>query len=246
MKWTWNRIRWLMFNGQASRSDHALQMLSTTRGWGGGQMMSSNRLLWCGSRNQTIWGTRTRQTASVLWDPTWQRWKEPNQTHASRLEMEEQKQKGSGATHRNWVPDGPRLKKGGHRVDFFFLLQADEKAVDGGMLPDANGMDPNPGGRTEGSKWQKPRLSRKSLMKCCLVKWIIASTTQQGPGTGTRRDTQTPAPNIHFLPCRIYDISIDPHPSVLVPVHNTSLQSSSKSVSEWAGAALAPISDFPS
>ncbi|XP_069558514.1 calsenilin-like isoform X2 [Brachyistius frenatus] len=60
-------------------------------------------------------------------------------------------------------------------------MQADEKTVDGGLLPDANGKDPNPGGQTEGSKWQKPRLTRKSLMKCCLVKWIIASTTQQGP-----------------------------------------------------------------
>uniref|UniRef100_A0A3B4V022 Kv channel interacting protein 3b, calsenilin n=2 Tax=Seriola dumerili TaxID=41447 RepID=A0A3B4V022_SERDU len=60
-------------------------------------------------------------------------------------------------------------------------MQADEKTVDGGLLPDANGKDPNPGGQTEGSKWQKPRLSRKSLMKCCLVKWIIASTKQQGP-----------------------------------------------------------------
>ena len=74
--------------------------------------------------------------------------------------------------------------------DAFFscLPQANEKAVDGGLLPDANGKDPNPGGQTEGSKWQKPRLTRKSLMKCCLVKWIIASTTQQGPGTGTQRD----------------------------------------------------------
>ncbi|TMS08104.1 Calsenilin [Larimichthys crocea] len=79
--------------------------------------------------------------------------------------------------------------------DFFFpaknsnstpdAMQADEKVVDGGLLPDANGTDPNPGGQTDGSKWQKPRFSRKSLMKCCLVKWIIASTTQQGPGTGT-------------------------------------------------------------
>ena len=69
--------------------------------------------------------------------------------------------------------------------------QADGKAVDGGLLPDANGKDPNPGGQTDGSKWQKPRLTRKSLMKCCLVKWIIASTTQQGPGTGTQRETHT-------------------------------------------------------
>lgn len=68
---------------------------------------------------------------------------------------------------------------------FFCLPQGDGKAVDGDLLPDANGKDPNPGGQTEGSKWQRPRLSRKSLMKCCLVKWIIASTTQQGPGSGT-------------------------------------------------------------
>eukprot|EP00064_Thunnus_orientalis_P008997 superscaffoldBa00001110_g9020 len=58
---------------------------------------------------------------------------------------------------------------------------ANDKAVDGGLMPDANGKDPNPGGQTEGSKWQRPRITRKSLMKCCLVKWIIASTTQQGP-----------------------------------------------------------------
>ncbi|PWA26670.1 hypothetical protein CCH79_00000850, partial [Gambusia affinis] len=58
---------------------------------------------------------------------------------------------------------------------------AEKKTVDGDLLPDANGKDPSPGGQTEGSKWERPRLSRKSLMKCCLVKWIIASTTQQGP-----------------------------------------------------------------
>lgn len=63
--------------------------------------------------------------------------------------------------------------------------QANDKAADGGLMPDANGKDPNPGGQTEGSKWQKPRITRKSLMKCCLVKWIIASTTQQGPGRAT-------------------------------------------------------------
>ncbi|CAB1447809.1 unnamed protein product [Pleuronectes platessa] len=60
-------------------------------------------------------------------------------------------------------------------------MQANEKVFDGGVMPEANGKDPNPSGQTEGPKWQKPRLTRKSLMKCCLVKWIIASTTQQGP-----------------------------------------------------------------
>lgn len=73
------------------------------------------------------------------------------------------------------------------------FIQEDEKAVDGGMVPDAKEKDPNGADQTEGSKWQRPRLTRKSLMKCCLVKWIIASTTQQGPGRCTREDSHTHA-----------------------------------------------------
>ncbi|XP_031658878.1 calsenilin-like isoform X1 [Oncorhynchus kisutch] len=63
------------------------------------------------------------------------------------------------------------------------IMQADGKGVDGGLLPDANGKEPSPGGQREDrGKWQKPRITRKSLMKCCLVKWIIDSTTNtQGP-----------------------------------------------------------------
>uniref|UniRef100_A0A8C7V8Y7 EF-hand domain-containing protein n=1 Tax=Oncorhynchus mykiss TaxID=8022 RepID=A0A8C7V8Y7_ONCMY len=55
--------------------------------------------------------------------------------------------------------------------------------MDSGLLPDANGTEPSPGGQREDrGKWQKPRISRKSLMKCCLVKWIIDNTTRaQGP-----------------------------------------------------------------
>lgn len=62
------------------------------------------------------------------------------------------------------------------------VLQAGgQKGVDGGLLPEANGRDGDPSGQKESDgKWQKPRISRKSLMKCCLVKWIIASTTPQG------------------------------------------------------------------
>ncbi|KAJ8339477.1 hypothetical protein SKAU_G00362630 [Synaphobranchus kaupii] len=61
-------------------------------------------------------------------------------------------------------------------------MQADGKAVDGSLLGDANGVEPSPGGQKEGgAKWQKPRLTRKALMKCCLVKWIIASAAPQGP-----------------------------------------------------------------
>ncbi|XP_077442486.1 calsenilin-like isoform X1 [Vanacampus margaritifer] len=59
------------------------------------------------------------------------------------------------------------------------IMQAQDKEVDGGLLPD--GKEASPTGQAEGSKWQRPKFSRKSLMSCCLVKWIIASTTQQGP-----------------------------------------------------------------
>ncbi|XP_077594063.1 calsenilin-like isoform X1 [Stigmatopora nigra] len=60
-------------------------------------------------------------------------------------------------------------------------MQAEGKQVDGGLLPD--GKEAGQAGQAEGSKWQRPIFSRKSLMRCCLVKWIIASTSQQGPDT---------------------------------------------------------------
>ncbi|XP_039624299.1 Kv channel interacting protein 3a, calsenilin isoform X1 [Erpetoichthys calabaricus] len=61
-------------------------------------------------------------------------------------------------------------------------MQDDRKDVDGSLLGELNGVEPSPGGKKDNVKWQKPRLSRKALMKCCLVKWIIASTAPQGPG----------------------------------------------------------------
>ncbi|KAM6986904.1 calsenilin-like [Aplochiton taeniatus] len=60
-------------------------------------------------------------------------------------------------------------------------MQADGKGRDAGLLSDANGKEPSPAEPGDGGKWQRPRMTRKSLMKCCLVKWIIASTTPQGP-----------------------------------------------------------------
>ncbi|XP_059396058.1 calsenilin isoform X1 [Carassius carassius] len=68
------------------------------------------------------------------------------------------------------------------KTDNLNIMQADrQKGVDGGLLPDANGRDGDPSGQKESDgKWQKPRISRKSLMKCCLVKWIIASAAPQG------------------------------------------------------------------
>ncbi|TDH13037.1 hypothetical protein EPR50_G00052490 [Perca flavescens] len=73
-------------------------------------------------------------------------------------------------------------------------MQADGKVVDGSLLGDANGVEPAPGRMKDSEKWQKPRFSRKALMKCCLVKWIIASTQPQDkdlcwPPEGTTHDS---------------------------------------------------------
>ncbi|KAG7255474.1 hypothetical protein CRUP_022400, partial [Coryphaenoides rupestris] len=61
-------------------------------------------------------------------------------------------------------------------------LEEGGKVNDGSMLGDANGLEPGPGRVKDSGKWQKPRFSRKALMKCCLVKWIIASTQHQDNG----------------------------------------------------------------
>uniref|UniRef100_A0A8C9WQW1 Potassium voltage-gated channel interacting protein 3 n=1 Tax=Scleropages formosus TaxID=113540 RepID=A0A8C9WQW1_SCLFO len=55
------------------------------------------------------------------------------------------------------------------------------KVVDGSLLGDANGMERGPGAQKRSGKWQRPRFTRKALMKCCLVKWILASAAPQGP-----------------------------------------------------------------
>uniref|UniRef100_A0AAY4CXD3 EF-hand domain-containing protein n=1 Tax=Denticeps clupeoides TaxID=299321 RepID=A0AAY4CXD3_9TELE len=57
----------------------------------------------------------------------------------------------------------------------------DGKAVDGSMVGDVNGVDRGPGRPKTGVKWQRPRFTRKALMKCCLVRWIISSAASQGP-----------------------------------------------------------------
>ncbi|XP_004547109.2 calsenilin isoform X1 [Maylandia zebra] len=78
-----------------------------------------------------------------------------------------------------------RLKPGPSNEDFSLwhirhqFNQADGKVVDGSLLGDANGVEPAPGRVKDSGKWQKPRFSRRALMKCCLVKWIIASTQPQ-------------------------------------------------------------------
>ncbi|ROL49104.1 Calsenilin [Anabarilius grahami] len=54
--------------------------------------------------------------------------------------------------------------------------QEDGKVLDGSLLGDANGVEPGTGRQEESGKWQRPRFTRKALMRCCLVKWIISST----------------------------------------------------------------------
>ncbi|XP_044050962.1 Kv channel interacting protein 3b, calsenilin isoform X1 [Siniperca chuatsi] len=69
-------------------------------------------------------------------------------------------------------------------------MQADGKVVDGSLLGDANGVEPAPGRVKDSGKWQKPRFSRKALMKCCLVKWIIASTQPQDKDDSSDSDLE--------------------------------------------------------
>ncbi|XP_035999833.1 Kv channel interacting protein 3b, calsenilin isoform X2 [Fundulus heteroclitus] len=69
-------------------------------------------------------------------------------------------------------------------------MQADGKMVDGSLLGDANGVEPSPGRVKDSGKWQKPRFSRKALMKCCLVKWIIASTQPQDKDDSSESDLE--------------------------------------------------------
>ncbi|XP_036605876.1 calsenilin-like [Trichosurus vulpecula] len=59
-------------------------------------------------------------------------------------------------------------------------LQEEMKETDGSLLGDPS---QTPLGKKETTKWQKPRLTRKALMKCCLVRWILSSAAPQGSGS---------------------------------------------------------------
>ncbi|KAK3540260.1 hypothetical protein QTP70_029348, partial [Hemibagrus guttatus] len=52
----------------------------------------------------------------------------------------------------------------------------DGKIVDGGLLGDANGVGSGSVRQKDSGKWQRPRFTRKALMRCCLLRWIISST----------------------------------------------------------------------
>ncbi|XP_031511349.1 calsenilin isoform X1 [Papio anubis] len=58
-----------------------------------------------------------------------------------------------------------------------WLMTEVTKASDGSLLGD---LGHTPLSKKEGVKWQRPRLSRQALMRCCLVKWILSSTAPQG------------------------------------------------------------------
>lgn len=64
---------------------------------------------------------------------------------------------------------------------FLFLLQEVMKVSDGSLLGDPGRT---PLSKKEGVKWQRPRLTRQALMRCCLVKWILSSAAPQGSGRG--------------------------------------------------------------
>ncbi|KAM4803529.1 uncharacterized protein ACH125_000038 [Urocitellus parryii] len=51
------------------------------------------------------------------------------------------------------------------------------KASDGSLLGDPGRT---PLSKKESVKWQRPRLTRQALMRCCLVKWILSSAAPQG------------------------------------------------------------------
>ncbi|MCJ8735389.1 hypothetical protein PDJAM_G00246380 [Pangasius djambal] len=54
-------------------------------------------------------------------------------------------------------------------------MQEDGKMVDGGLLGDANGVGSGSARQKDSGKWQRPRFTRKALMRCCLLRWIISS-----------------------------------------------------------------------
>ncbi|XP_063050718.1 Kv channel interacting protein 3a, calsenilin isoform X1 [Engraulis encrasicolus] len=59
-------------------------------------------------------------------------------------------------------------------------MQEDGKVVDGSLLGDANGTEPHVGRKkSTAGKWKRPRLTRKALMRCCLVKWIRSNAATQ-------------------------------------------------------------------
>uniref|UniRef100_A0A8I3RTG3 Potassium voltage-gated channel interacting protein 3 n=1 Tax=Canis lupus familiaris TaxID=9615 RepID=A0A8I3RTG3_CANLF len=60
---------------------------------------------------------------------------------------------------------------------YLFLLQEAMKVSDGSLLGDPGRT---PLSKKEGVKWQRPRLTRQALMRCCLVKWILSSAAPQG------------------------------------------------------------------
>ncbi|XP_043323711.1 calsenilin isoform X2 [Cervus elaphus] len=51
------------------------------------------------------------------------------------------------------------------------------KVSDGSLLGEPRRT---PLSKKEGVKWQRPRLTRQALMRCCLVKWVLSSAAPQG------------------------------------------------------------------
>ncbi|XP_029793713.1 calsenilin isoform X1 [Suricata suricatta] len=68
---------------------------------------------------------------------------------------------------RQQFPSAPRMQRAKEVM----------KVSDGSLLGDPGRT---PLSKKEGVKWQRPRLTRQALMRCCLVKWILSSAAPQG------------------------------------------------------------------
>ncbi|ELV11524.1 Prominin-2, partial [Tupaia chinensis] len=76
-------------------------------------------------------------------------------------------------TSKYFRPIRKRLRSGAAQLSVPDVM----KASDGSLLGDPGRI---PLSKKEGIKWQKPRLTRQALMRCCLVKWILSSAAPQG------------------------------------------------------------------
>lgn len=81
----------------------------------------------------------------------------------------------------SWGRSGGALGEPGLTVTLLFLLQEVMKVSDGSLLGEPRRT---PLSKKEGVKWQRPRLTRQALMRCCLVKWVLSSAAPQGSGRG--------------------------------------------------------------
>ncbi|KAF4016083.1 hypothetical protein G4228_008130 [Cervus hanglu yarkandensis] len=71
------------------------------------------------------------------------------------------------------------------------------KVSDGSLLGEPRRT---PLSKKEGVKWQRPRLTRQALMRCCLVKWVLSSAAPQGSEASCAiQRCSVPVPSLAWL-----------------------------------------------